>query len=118
MNDVTEMKIQIQRRNTVFTEKLKTHVLRRLGFALSRFGEEIASVIVRFSNLETRRGATEKRCQIDVGLRRSVTAAGTDADVLVAVDRAADRAGRTVGRALERDRETEEDPPRAPTSQR
>ena len=106
-HDVAEMKIQIQGRNIVVTEALKTHVLRRLAFALSRFGEKVVSVLVRFSNIRTRRGGIDKRCQIDVGLRRGVTGAGRDPDILVAVDRAVDRAGRSVDRALAEDRETE-----------
>lgn len=107
------MKIQIQGSRPEITEALKTHVLRRLGFALSRFGEKVTNVLVRFSKVKNPRGDTDKRCQIDVDLRRSVTSAGTDANVLVAVDRAAERAGRSVARALERENDSE-DPRRPP----
>jgi ribosomal subunit interface protein len=110
VHDVAEMKIQIQGRNIVVTEALKTHVLRRLAFALSRFGEKVVSVLVRFSNIKTRGGGIDKRCQIDVGLRRGVTGADRDPDIFVAVDRAVDRAGRSVDRALAEDRETENGP--------
>jgi ribosomal subunit interface protein len=114
-HDVAEMNVKIQGRDIAITEALKTHVLRRLAFALSRFGEKIVSVLVRFSNVKNRQGTVEKRCQIDVGLRRGVTGAGRDADVLVAVDRAADRAGRSVDRALACERETEDGPRRPPS---
>ena len=100
------------------TEEFKTHVLRRLSFALSRFGEKIVSVLVCFSNVTTRQGGTDKRCQIDVGLRRRVTGAGRDGDVLVALERAADRAGRSVDRALAQERETDDGPPRPPGKRR
>ena len=46
------VKIQIRGRNVVISEALRTHVERRLGFALSRFGQRIARVIVRFSDSE------------------------------------------------------------------
>jgi putative sigma-54 modulation protein len=106
------MKIHIRERDNVMTEKLRAHVLRRLGFALSRFGEEVVSVIVRVSKSNGRLGGVNTRCQIDVGLARSVKATATDGDALVAVDRAAANAGRSVARALDREREMEQRPRR------
>ena len=97
------MKIEILKRNILLTEKLRIHVLRQLAFALSRFGEKVAKVVVSFSNIRTRRGDIDKRCQIDVGLKRTVTTAARDGDELVAVSQAAERAGRSVARALDRE---------------
>jgi ribosomal subunit interface protein len=90
------MKIRIRESNARVTEALRRHVLRRLAFALSRFGEDVSSVVVRFSDA--------MRCQIDVGLTRRVSVTETDADLFVAVERAADRAARSVARALDRAR--------------
>jgi ribosome-associated translation inhibitor RaiA len=104
------MKIRIQARGVAIADELKARVLRQLGFALSRFGDEIVSVLVRFSNVTTRQGRTDTRCQIDVDLRRRVTGAGRDRDALVALYRAADRAGRSVDRALAQDRQTADGP--------
>ncbi|MBN1608572.1 MAG: HPF/RaiA family ribosome-associated protein [Polyangiaceae bacterium] len=105
-----EMKIRIRERDTVMTPKLRAHVLRRLGFALSRFGEKVVSVIVRISKSNGHPGGIDTRCQIDVGLARSVKATATHSDALLAVDRAAANAGRSVARALERERDMEQRP--------
>ena len=111
------MKIHIRGRNVELTEVLRARVERRLGFALSRFGERIGRVLLRFSDTSGYRGDVDKRCQIDVGLRpRSVRVEHTDVDLFVALDRAADRASRSVARALERERGWEEIPP--PTADR
>jgi len=108
------MKIQIRTRDHVMTKELRAYVLRRLGFVLSRFGEKVVSVRVEVSNStgNSRLDGTDTRCQIDVGLARSVRARATHRDALVAVDRAAASAGRSVARALERERETEQRPRR------
>jgi putative sigma-54 modulation protein len=99
------MQIQIRARHVEVTEVLRVHVERRLGFTLSRFGERIGRVTIRFSDTNGRRGGGDKRCQIDVGLRPSGSARGedTDTDLGVAVNRAADRVARAVARVLLRD---------------
>lgn len=107
------MKIHIRGRNVELSEVLRTRVERRLGFALGRFGERIGRVLLRFSDTDGHRGDVDKRCQIEVDLRpKSVRVEHTDADLLVALDRAADRASRSVARALDRERAWEESPPR------
>jgi len=111
---VAEMKIQIQGRGIAIADELKSHVLRQLGFALTRFGDQIVSVLVRFSNVTTSQGRADTRCQIDVDLRRRVTGAGRDRDALVALYRAADRAGRSVDHALAQERQTADGPTRPP----
>lgn len=99
------VKIQIRERNVQVSEVLRTHVERRLAFALARYGQRIARVIVRFSDTDGER-ADDKRCQIHVGLRsRSARVEDTDTDLFAAVDRAADRLGRSVAHVLERERE-------------
>ena len=102
------MRIHIRERGNVMTPRLRAHVLRRLGFALSRFGEKVVSVLVRISKSNGHAGGIDTQCQIDVGLARSVKATATDGDARVAVDRAAASAGRSVARALERERDMEQ----------
>jgi putative sigma-54 modulation protein len=108
------MKIQIREHDSLVTDALRTHALRRLGFALGRFGESVGDVIVQFSNGNGR--GTDKCCQIRVGLPRGVKVVETDADLFVAVNRAADRAERSVARALARDREQSSQGPPRPRS--
>jgi putative sigma-54 modulation protein len=105
------MKIHIRGRNVELTKVLRTRVERRLAFALSRFGERIGRVLLRFSDTNGHHGDVDKRCQIDVGLRpKSVRVEHTDANLFVALDRAADRASRSVARALQREPEWAESP--------
>ena len=100
------MKIHIRERNVEVTEVLRSHVQRRVGLALGRFGERIGRVIVRFSEIDGLRSSVDKRCQIEVGLRqRNVQVEDMNADLFTAVDHAADRVSRSVARALERQRD-------------
>jgi putative sigma-54 modulation protein len=105
------MKIQI-RPHSVVTDALRTHALRRLGFALGRFGESVGDVIVQFSDGDGTGGGIDKRCVIEVGLARSVKVEDTGSDLFVLVDRAADRASRKVARAFAQERERAEGLPR------
>src|ERR1700741_2378815 len=98
------MKIEIRGSKLALTEVLRTHVERRLGLALGRFGLRVGQVIVRFSQT-----GSEQRCEIDVGLRpRILRVADTGVDPFAAVDRATDRASGSVDRALERERHWDE----------
>ena len=105
------MKIHIRERNVQVTEVLRSHVQRRVGLALGRFGERIGRVIVRFSDTDGLQNRVDKRCQIEVGLRqRSVRVEDMNADLFTAVDHAADRVSRSVARALERQRDWGQSP--------
>jgi len=100
------MRVQIRARDGPVTGLLRTHVERRLGFALGRFGERVDRVAVRFSKTSDPPDHAV-RCHIGVGLRPhgniQVEDAGTDR--FVAVNGAADRASRSVARALARERD-------------
>jgi ribosome-associated translation inhibitor RaiA len=98
------MKIRI-RPHDLLTEALRTHTVRQLGFALSRFGGEIGEVVVRFSERNEPRRRADKRCSLEVSLARAVKVEEVDADLFVAINRVADRASRAVGRVLALERE-------------
>ena len=98
------MKIQVRARDVRLTNSLRAHVELHLGFALSRFGEQVDRVVVQLSNSDERGEGVEKRCRIAVGLPRWVKVQETDADLFSAVARAADRIGRSVARAIEQQR--------------
>jgi ribosomal subunit interface protein len=103
------VKIQFRERNVEVSDGLRAHVERRLGFALARFGQRIARVIVRFSDASGDSGQ-KQRCQIHVGLRsRSARADDTDVDLTVAVDRAVERVARSIAHVLEREQEFDTD---------
>lgn len=99
------LQVQIRERNVEISESLRSHVERKLGSELARFGHRIARVVVRFSDAQSG-GNTDTRCQIHVGLQsRSARVEDTDSDLFVAVDRAAERLVHSVARVLERERE-------------
>jgi ribosomal subunit interface protein len=99
------MKIRIRERNVALSAELRAHVERRLDFALARFGNEIAHVIVQFPDGEHEDKGAAKRCRIDVALRpANVHVEDTDPNLFAAVSHAAQRLSRSVARAIEHGR--------------
>jgi len=98
------MNIDIQSRNFSLTTALRSHIKRRIGFALSTRYDQIKSILVRLSDINGPRGGNDKCCQLHVVLpgQADVVIEDTQADMYVAIDRAADRASRTVSRRLAR----------------
>jgi len=97
------VRIRIRAAEIKRAKALRVHVARRIGFALSRFGDRIESVEVHFSESAGVHSATDRRCRLQLTLRlaRTVSVEDTDADAFVAADRAVDRAARTISRILE-----------------
>jgi putative sigma-54 modulation protein len=103
------MNFSIRGRHIELTAALLAHVERRLRFTLSRFGQKIRQVAVQLWDLNGPPGGLDRRCRVTVTLSPSgkVMVEARDADLHVAIDRAADRLERSVTRALERRRETQ-----------
>lgn len=101
------MHINIQARGFALTNGLREHAERRLQFALGWADEHLRQVSVRLSDENGPRGGEDKRCRIQITFRGapSVVISDIEADLYVAIDRAADRAGRSVARRLERQRD-------------
>ncbi|MDG4549385.1 MAG: HPF/RaiA family ribosome-associated protein [Candidatus Contendobacter sp.] len=101
------MNIHIQARGFPLTEGLREHVARRLQFALGWADDRLRQVSVRLSDENGPRGGEDKRCRIRIAFPGGPSAVieDTEADLYVAIDRAADRAGRSVTRRLERQRD-------------
>jgi ribosome-associated translation inhibitor RaiA len=98
------MQVDIQCRGFELTEGLREHVRKRLACSLPTGGNTIQHVTVRLSDINGPRGGADKRCHIALrlnGLPRLVIE-DTEADLYVAIDRAAGRAGRTLARRLAR----------------
>ncbi len=100
------MRIEIHTRDFSLTEALRAHVERRFQFAMNRFRDQVLCVSVRLSDINGPRGGVDKHCQVQLLLRGlpEIVIKDTEADLYVAVDRAAGRAGRTLGRNLQRAR--------------
>ena len=98
------MQIDIQAMNFTLTDGLRSHVARRLAFALSARDEHIHRIKVRLTDINGPKGGEDMCCHIQVALNRlpDVVVKDTEADLYTAIDRAADRVGRTVSRQLAR----------------
>ena len=101
------MQIQIQARQFPLADALRSHAEWRLRFALTYFDNRIQRVVMRLSDINGTRGGKDKRCHLQVVLKGlpDVVIEDTEADLYIAIDRAADRAGRTIERRLTRQRE-------------
>ena len=98
------MKIDIETSGFPLTPALRNHAERRLRSALTCCVQRIRKLAVRLSDVNGPRGGVDKRCRLQVVLvgLPDVVVEDTQADLYVAIDRAADRAGRTLVRKIER----------------
>jgi ribosome-associated translation inhibitor RaiA len=98
------MQIDIQARGFRLTDELRTRAERRVRFAFGSASGRVRSVAMRLADENGPRGGLDKRCTIRAILpgAPAVIVEQQDADLYVAIDRAADRAGRAVSRRLER----------------
>ena len=98
------MQIDIQAMGFRLTEELRSQAERRVRFALGSTSGRIRSVVMRLADENGPRGGVDKRCTIRANLPGGppVIIEQQEADLYVAIDRAADRAGRAVSRRLER----------------
>ena len=112
------MQIDVHALGFELTPALREHIERRLHFALARSDAVVARLSVRLSDLNGPRGGEDKRCHLRITLTDApeVLIEDTEADLYVAIDRAADRAGRTVARRLERSRHQRHGPRQPPAT--
>ena len=98
------MQIDIKAHDFPLTDALRSHAERRLRSALTCCGEHIRRVAMRLSDINGPRGGSDKRCHLQVVLTGlpDLVVEDTEADLYVAINRAADRAGRTLVRRIER----------------
>jgi len=101
------MRIVIQANGFVLTEALKTYTEQRMATALGWAGDRMRKLVVSLSDINGPRGGIDKRCkvQVQLGGGYEVVIEDTEADLYVAIDRAADRADRAVVRRVERMRD-------------
>lgn len=97
------MQVQMHITGTDVAESFKTHVEKRLRFALSRFGRRVGQITIRIGTA----GRLDSRCRISVEVLPfgNVAVEESDTDLFTAISRAAGKIGRQFGRELERMRE-------------
>ena len=98
------MQIEIQANDFPLTDALLNHTERRLRFALTCCNDQIQHVTTILSDIKGRHGGQDKCCHLRVVLAGlpDVVVEDIEANLYLAIDRAASRAGRTVVRKIER----------------
>ena len=101
------MKIDITTQQVELDKNVSDQVLRRLQFALSKFGHSIRQVQVHFSDLNGPKGGNDKKCSINVKLVSTgeVMVQGVGKDIATTLSYSVERVGRAVKHELERRRE-------------
>ena len=102
------MKIDITIQQVELDKNIADRVLRRLRFALSKFGHSIRRVRVHFSDLNGPKGGNDKKCSIKVKLITTgeIVVQGVGKDIVTALSHSVERVERAIKRELERRRET------------
>ena len=98
------MQIQIHSDDFALTEGLREHIVKRLAYSLNHGRDVISRVVVRLADVNGPRGGVDKCCGNEVRLKGASPIAidDTQADLYVAIDRAAERTGRTLDRRIAR----------------
>jgi len=105
------MRVELRVRDVDLAGALREYIVRRLDFALGRFGERVGRVRVKISGLNGTRGGTIASCRIsaDVLPFGRVALQETELDLYAAIDGAVNRLGRLLSQRFERLRESKED---------
>lgn len=101
------MRLTIQANGFALTEALKNHTEQRIAIALGWARQHMRQLVVSLSDINGPRGGVDKRCRIQVqlGAGREVIIEDVEADLYVAINRAAERADRALVRKIERTRD-------------
>ncbi|WP_332879108.1 HPF/RaiA family ribosome-associated protein [Massilia sp. S19_KUP03_FR1] len=101
------MRPTIQAHGFQLSQALRTHTELRVATALGWASEHMRQLDISLSDINGPRGGVDKRCRIHVllGGGREVIIEDVEADLYVAINRAADRAGRTIVRQIQRRRD-------------
>jgi putative sigma-54 modulation protein len=98
------MQVEIRAKGFTLTDGIRSHIERRLGFALDRFTQRLRAVLVWVADVNgSKGGAQDKCCRMAVQLTHGRVVLEERADDLyVAIDRAAHRASKTIAREVKR----------------
>jgi ribosome hibernation promoting factor len=91
------------------TDGLRQYATDHIAAKLAKHARAIQSVVIRVSDVNGTKGGEDKRCEVEVYLRRvpnPVVVAVINHDLHAAMAAAGDRASKTVGRTVARKRAT------------
>ena len=92
------MKVDVHAQGFPLTAALAEHTERRLRFALKHAADRVQHATVRLADVNGPRGGVDKKCIIHIVLAGipDIVTEDTEADMYIAINRAADRIGHTV----------------------
>ncbi len=98
------MQLDIRGSNVRLSQRMRSYVERRVGFALSRFGARVARVRVRLSDANGPGREVDRVCRVmtTVPGATPLVVEQRDPRLTLAVDHALDRVARQVARTMER----------------
>lgn len=101
------MEIDVRIQGTDLADAVRTYAVRRIRFAVGRFGARVGRIVIRISDVNGTRGGVDQCCHISAELLPTgkVVMEQLDADLFTAIDRAAERVGQAFRREIERTRE-------------
>jgi ribosomal subunit interface protein len=101
------MELEIRGQNLHVGNQLHEQVERQMNFALGQFESWISGASVHLEDINGPKGGVDKQCRVLVNLKggKTLKIEDVDADLAVAVNRAADRLGHAVSREIEKRRE-------------
>ena len=104
LKEMNIMLIDTRAMGFALTDAILSRVEARIRSALGPFSRWVLKATVRLEDVNADHGGDDKRCAIVVALRRHGVeiAEATNADLYVAIDKAADRMRRSVRRATKR----------------
>lgn len=101
-----EMRLTIQANGFLLTQALRNHTEQRVATALGWARQHMRQLVVSLSDINGPRGGVDKRCRMKVllGSGREVIIEDVEADLYLAINRAAERADRAIVRQIQRNR--------------
>lgn len=101
-----DMRLTIQANGFLLTQALRNHTEDRVASALGWARQHLRKLVVSLSDINGPRGGVDKRCHMKVmlGTGQEVIIEDVEADLYVAINRAAERADRAVVRQIQRTR--------------
>jgi len=98
------MQVDIRRHGIELDEATRTHLERRLDFALGRLDHRVVRIEVNLVNENGQANAVGQRCRILAHLKHlpDVLVEDQDADLIALIDRTVNRVGQAVRRELDR----------------
>jgi putative sigma-54 modulation protein len=106
---LSEFPLEVRGHGLPVTDALRQYATDHIAAKLAKHARALQSAIIRFSDVNGTKGGEDKRCEVELYLRRvpsPIVVAVVDHDLRTAMDAAADRAQQAMGRTLERQRAT------------